>query len=148
MQHIHWLQNKITVLLTGPFLFPSLLCHLKDEKSSGSFPVEFFPSAIFIPNKWKLQTNIVSVLSIHHLNLYKGKETCICIVIRVVLFHFTILWLLQGKTHTREYIIDFTSWSISKYNGKNDTFAIGKQEFIKRQREKYNMTWDEVYHLN
>lgn len=114
VQHIHWLQNKITVLLTGPFLFPSLPCHLKHGKYSGSFSVEFFPPAIFIPNKWKMQTNIVSVLSIHHLNLYKGKETCICIVIRGAFFHFTILWLLQGKTHTREHIINFTSWSISK----------------------------------
>jgi len=35
-----------------------------------------------------------------------------------------------------------------KINWENDTFAIGKQKFIKRQREKYNMTWQKVYQLN
>lgn len=35
-----------------------------------------------------------------------------------------------------------------KINWENDISAIDKQKFIKRQREKYSMTWEEVYQLN
>ena len=103
--------------------------------------------------KWKLQTNTVSFLTIHHLNLYKslvmwlGKETCTWIIIRVACFHFTILWLLQDKTHTREYIIDFIAWSVTKWNGKMIHLPFVNRNLLK-DKEKYDMTWDKVYHLN
>lgn len=42
VQHLHWFQNKTTMLLTGLFLFLSLPCHLKDRKTSGSFSLELF----------------------------------------------------------------------------------------------------------
>ena len=70
--------------------------------------------------------------------MWLGKETCTWIIIRVACFHFTILWLLQDKTHTREYIIDFTAWSVTKWNGKMIHLPLVNRNLLK-DKEKYDL---------